>query len=426
MKKIIILKTMVMTMAIIAVNAWGQSPNADSLNFREYEDLYYLPDPVMTKCITLDASTQYGNPPIFPSGSGQIEEVELFYKIGLTTIMDVAQPYIVQDTLEITGVSVYFYKIQYGAMFPYVGIADASFNFMAKVPVPSYHNDPDKLTPFCRYRELFFDEPVKVKGSFYVMYDNPKPLPGYNWDVSLPISDYKYLASTASIQKFKGNINNCDSDTLPTVMARIFQTDYASTKIDSTLGVLNWTGLTNSHAAFMFPILKEPITQTEIDEESAAVLYGNSYQVTDTIERNDSTILRTATIVCDTSLSADTIVHLYMHNTNHKDSIIKGDTTITCDTLNIQYTYVTNSLNNPTLERFTSVFPNPADKELNVLCSYKIKSIEIYDERGVIVEKINKVNSYSRVIDIQKYNKGNYVLKVITNSGSVNKKFVVQ
>ncbi|MBP3253964.1 MAG: T9SS type A sorting domain-containing protein [Bacteroidales bacterium] len=422
MKKIIIL----ITVAIIAVNVMGQNPNVDSLNFREYEDLYYLPDAMMTKCITLDASNTTGSLVMdMYNGFYKLTSFTFFDKLGQTFIMDVAQLYDVNDTLEITGVSVFLFKVQYGSMFPFVGIADTGFNFITKVPVPSYHNDPDKLTPFCRYRELFFDKPIKVSGKFYVMYDNPKPLPGYNWDVSLPISTYRYHANGAAINK-NMPYNNCDSDTLFRLTARQFYTNLAGTQIDYENSNPDWTDYSNLGTAFMFPILKEPITQTEIDEESATVLYGNSYQVTDTIERNDSTILRTATIVCDTSLSADTIVHLYMHNTNHKDSIIKGDTTIICDTLNIQYTYVTNSLNNPTLERFTSVFPNPADKELNVLCSYKIKSIEIYDERGVIVEKINKVNSYSRVIDIQKYNKGNYVLKVITNSGSVNKKFVVQ
>lgn len=77
------------------------------------------------------------------------------------------------------------------------------------------------------------------------------------------------------------------------------------------------------------------------------------------------------------------------------------------------------------VEKYTNIFPKPAVDEVNVLCSFKIKSIEIYNILGnQILSKV--VNAYNTKINTASLSKGNYILRVKTSSGIVNKKIVVE
>ncbi len=77
------------------------------------------------------------------------------------------------------------------------------------------------------------------------------------------------------------------------------------------------------------------------------------------------------------------------------------------------------------VERYTNVFPNPAMDEVIVQCSFKIKDIDIYNILGEQVLS-KKVNGYNTKINTSYLPKGNYILRVKTNSGITNKKLVVE
>lgn len=71
------------------------------------------------------------------------------------------------------------------------------------------------------------------------------------------------------------------------------------------------------------------------------------------------------------------------------------------------------------------IYPNPARDLLNISSSNTIKDIEIYNIIGQkLIEK--NIQSPNSSIDISKLSKGNYIIKVNTEKGIVNKKFIIE
>ncbi len=77
------------------------------------------------------------------------------------------------------------------------------------------------------------------------------------------------------------------------------------------------------------------------------------------------------------------------------------------------------------VDNYTFIFPNPANKEVNVQCSFRMQTLELFNEQG---QKVNewKVDSYHYLLNVEDYPKGNYVLKIRTKSGTTTKKVIVQ
>ena len=77
------------------------------------------------------------------------------------------------------------------------------------------------------------------------------------------------------------------------------------------------------------------------------------------------------------------------------------------------------------VDNYTYVFPNPANENITVQSSFKIQGIEIFNEQGQKVLE-TKPNAYNTTIDVSSYPKGTYIVKIITKSGTANKKIIVQ
>ena len=77
------------------------------------------------------------------------------------------------------------------------------------------------------------------------------------------------------------------------------------------------------------------------------------------------------------------------------------------------------------VDNYTFIFPNPATKEVNVQCSFRMQTLELFNEQG---QKVNewKVDSYHYILNVEDYPKGNYVMKIKTKSGTATKKVIVQ
>lgn len=82
-------------------------------------------------------------------------------------------------------------------------------------------------------------------------------------------------------------------------------------------------------------------------------------------------------------------------------------------------------IENITVENYTHIFPNPAAEKVSIQCSFKIKSIEVFNEQG---QKLNekKINAYNTTLDVSSYAKGSYIIKINTKSGYTTKKIVVK
>ena len=84
-----------------------------------------------------------------------------------------------------------------------------------------------------------------------------------------------------------------------------------------------------------------------------------------------------------------------------------------------------NSLSAEELSEHCNILPNPATTYAKVLSRYKIERLEVFDMQGKKVEEIN-VNDYEYYIGVQNYNKGTYLVNIVTQKGTTTKKMIVQ
>jgi hypothetical protein len=77
------------------------------------------------------------------------------------------------------------------------------------------------------------------------------------------------------------------------------------------------------------------------------------------------------------------------------------------------------------LDQLTSVYPNPTTDEVSVISSVKINSVEIFNVMGQMVYSSN-VNDYTSKINVSDFASGSYIVKMNTESGSINKKLMVK
>lgn len=83
------------------------------------------------------------------------------------------------------------------------------------------------------------------------------------------------------------------------------------------------------------------------------------------------------------------------------------------------------SLSAEELSEHCNILPNPATTYAKVLSRYKIERLEVFDVQGKKVEEIN-VNDYEYYIGVQNYNKGTYLVNIVTQKGITTKKMIVQ
>ena len=77
------------------------------------------------------------------------------------------------------------------------------------------------------------------------------------------------------------------------------------------------------------------------------------------------------------------------------------------------------------LEEYVTMRPNPAKERVQVFSSFNIRSIEVHNIAGQLVER-RKVDATQTVLDVSAWEKGPYVVTITTPAGTVTRKLVVQ
>ena len=334
-------------------------------NKREYGDQYLLPGTFFDydSCASLDIypTKQTGFWNKFSEGK------KIFQGTAMSdfTIMDVAQPYRTDTTLNIIGVSVLAKMIGYGEqMNGYLCIADSNLNILRRAKLSTVADSTGEVAKeLFYYTELLFDTSINVNGLFYAVIDNPKPAPyekdsaDYNWGTREDFAGSEfYLLRTIVGFIYGGPYSSCGSAASEEdVLYRYFSIPNSDTPMSEltvtpsswkttfpgfpSYGILFW---------YIFPIVGELDTiQNASSVESVAV------------------------------------------------------------------------------DKFTHIFPNPASDNVTVQCSFRMKTIEVYNSLGQKVEEFS-VDGYIKSINTEKYPKDNYILKIITDSGTIDKKLIVQ
>ncbi len=354
-------------------------------NYREHGEQYLLPEPFDNNCIGLDlwrfvlpeeeCSNYHGQ--VYDNYKIRSDYIANHGSIFITSVVctnpqyiwDVAQPYYVDSTVTVIGVSIMTTLRYYAGRTGYLCIADSNMNILRKTPIKdgsiAYE---DYGLYWGNYEEFFFDTTIGVQGKFYAVLDNPKPLPftGYNWEYSYNPRNDIFDCHLIAVQNFPNHPNYCTATMLPKVRrTRVLGYEEDFPTIDYPLSDTTWHEVTaeptnlstyywSKHcyasAYFIFPILDEIVTP------------------------NDTT-------------SSD--------------------------------------IESITVEKYTNIFPNPATEKVSIQCSFKIKGIEVFNGQG---QKTNekKINAYNTTLDVSSYSKGSYIIKINTQSGYTTKKIVVK
>ncbi len=77
--------------------------------------------------------------------------------------------------------------------------------------------------------------------------------------------------------------------------------------------------------------------------------------------------------------------------------------------------------NNVQLKAKIKLYPNPVKDRLNIITTEKLEYLEIYDQIGRILRKINSPN---KSIDFSHYQKGNYIIKIKLSDGEYVEKII--
>ena len=77
------------------------------------------------------------------------------------------------------------------------------------------------------------------------------------------------------------------------------------------------------------------------------------------------------------------------------------------------------------LQRYINLLPNPATERVQVLSSFGLSRIELYNAAGVRVHE-QKAEGYSLTFDVSALPAGPYLVRIATAAGTVTKKLIVQ
>lgn len=297
-------------------SAYYNRCSPDSLNLRPHEQWYLLPEDT------------YLNLNIFTDCSeNTIESRDRYFSSSADAF---AQPYRVNDTISIAGLSGYVYVSSTIDNVAYLQIRDSSLeNILGEINISLQHSNWH--TP--HYTEVFFDNPISVCGKFYVVYkispNNGQLCGMYITSIGTNNPETYPLRLTGSQWRISG-VHGGDNYNL-----------YGDTM----------------RTAYLFPI------------------------------------------IADSS---------YMNS---------EDTVSTEDTLS--------SLSQIDIDALTNISPNPTNNICKIDCAYTIKSLQLYNETGVLLEQYHpQTNQYN--LDLGKYPQGSYVVTIITDRAKTTKKIIRQ
>ncbi|WP_312398138.1 T9SS type A sorting domain-containing protein [Chryseobacterium sp.] len=120
-----------------------------------------------------------------------------------------------------------------------------------------------------------------------------------------------------------------------------------------------------------------------------------------------------------------------------KNTLVAGDSISNKANIYFDYNYpvetneAVTTINNATLQttdlaknNSVNIFPNPTKGDVNIEADSKIKSIEIYDAQGRIVQKQIGINAEKTKLSIHNANSGMYIFKIITEKETFTKKVI--
>jgi hypothetical protein len=345
----------------------------------EHEDQYVLPDAIVHECCYPDSATHFLK--MHTNGYFQLHR-ESPYSDGWSMSFacktdDIAQLFHTDTLLTICGISVVLEPTvcrYFPDSFKYLfGIGDTTFNIKRSGVIPENTQDIYWGKSYYAFLDIVFDSSINVFGDYSVVFDAPKPSQYAEYDNDFNMSQIMmgynvswsiYHNLSFFLSKIYGPLKNTDCTHNKSFhKSALFKYD-KQTDITTISDTCGWTEVTDDYPDRFYGFYIFPI-------------------------------------FAETDSSLECIGCEGMTDTTDSSSLV-----------NI-------------VDNYTFIFPNPANKEVNVQCSFRMQTLELFNEQG---QKVNewKVDSYHYLLNVEDYPKGNYVMKIKTKLGTATKKVIIQ
>lgn len=279
-------------------------------------------------------------------------------------IRDCAQLFESDTLLTITGACVVLWNMHMVENIPLlVGVSDTSLKMKEYQKI--YTHDGDSPKDFVPY-EVFFENPINVYGNYYLVLDSPKP---------------------------------------------VGMAEYPENEI------ISWEDFIDEQGKAKVILLG--VKCLHKGKQSVDVCGSNKQKWRSTVDIYTFDEVGTLGEWRDTVMYNGNGLGIYMFP-------IFGPTDSTVQCIGCE-----NLPDTPSSERmidvgkYVVIFPNPSSREVCIQSSWRINSIDVFNDLGQNVEQI-EVDRYYYLLDLSRYTSGNYLLKIKTVEGIATKQLLVQ
>ncbi len=328
-----------------------------------------------------------------------------------------------------------------------------------------YYATPETTKTFA-IREFYFEKPVTVYDSFYVGYTQESVFPIGGFPPSMhefvtQNHDFVRLTGVTYFwdnrwgnDRFNNSCEKCDTTSFLKKYRTIFwELDPFSPNYGDTIQELSqWRWRRDPYfeinlpiividSSYIIPPYECPSVQnfrlssvspnnvvllwdTHSDHDSWQISYGPAG-----INPDSGTIRNCSVQVAqinnyDSCTDYDVYIRAICHHDSTEYSQWNGPVSFNiCDTTH--YNPGDNEGISYGLDQFVKLFPNPATNHVQVVSSFKILHIEIYDTQGRQILN-REVDGHSSLIDLGKLQQGDYFAIIHTSFGNYTKKLVVK
>jgi hypothetical protein len=157
---------------------------------------------------------------------------------------------------------------------------------------------------------------------------------------------------------------------------------------------------------------------------SDTVIVGDTLFVTDSIVVWDTVVVNDTSINCDTLYSSDTTV--ICDTTVSIDTIVTLDTIVRVDTVLLNDTTLVIP-ERGLMGRLIGVIPNPATATAKVVSSFGVTMVEVFSMAGERIHTLRLPDApLTATVDVRRWPRGSYIVRIHTPMGTTSRKLVVQ
>ena len=244
---------------------------------------------------------------------------------------------------------------------------------------------------------------------------------------SMPISGQTYWSKYGSYAWHTGSTNRLIDINIFPILDTLFGTPCAAltgldtVEVDSLWATLMWSADARQHD---WQVWYRPTGDT-LDNDAVVTVAVPTVTLTGLVPGTEySVAVRGRCDIDNYSPWSDTLLFTTPQDTVQVIDTTIQDTTQVIDTTIVDTTVTQGIRTLGSLDRFTRIMPNPASEVVNVLSSYRLESVAVYDLTGRLLLE-QPAEGISAVVKVGVLPRGTYIMAIRTLQGVATKKLVV-